>query len=80
MKAEFIEKYDRLKDLQPGEVAVSADREKIFVCAYVPNAQGDDSHKAFFDLNSPRDQYVHQQDMDQKIRKLERGDVFVFTV
>lgn len=80
MDAEYIEKYDMLKDLKPGEVAVSANREKLFVCVWVPNADNTDSHRAVFDLNDPYNQYGFKQNMNQKIKKLERGDKFVFTI
>ncbi len=80
MEAEYIEKYDKLRDLQPGQVAVSANREKLFICVWAPNQGRSDSHKTIFDLRDPTNQYVFHQDMNQPIKKLERGDKFIFTV
>jgi len=80
MKAEYLEKYDMLKDMTPGSVAVSADREKLFICVYVPNKERNDSHIAVVDLNNSCDQYVHKENMNQQIRILSHGDKFVFTV
>lgn len=80
MEAKYIEKYDTIADMKAGDVAVSKDRSQLFICIYVSNDNHDDSHLAVIDLNDPYNQYVNKLDTKTKIKKLERGDRFVFTV
>lgn len=85
MKAEFIEKYDRLFDMSVGDIAVSSDRESIFICAHGTPIEKDKdgkrySVKVIVDLNSLFEQYLGDHFGTVKIKKLERGDQFVLTV
>jgi hypothetical protein len=80
MKAEYLERYDELNTLRPGDVAVSKDRGKLFLCLWVPNADGTDCHVAIVDLDNPCHQYVHKLDLNQPVRKLAIGDKFLITV
>ena len=81
MKSHYVEKYDKLSDLHPGQLAVSKDRENLYLCLWVPAENGEkDSFKAIIDLNNPTDQYVYNLNQDQPVKILSSGDKFVITV
>lgn len=79
MEAEFIEKYDKLSDMKPGDVAVSKDRTKFFVCGWHRDKLMDKGVPAILDVNNLHDQYSDKRDMSQPIKILDRGDRFVFS-
>ena len=81
MKSHFVEKYDKLRGLRPGQLAVSQDRENLYLCVWVPAEDGKkDSYKAIIDLNNPTDQYIYNLIFDQPVKILATGDKFVMTV
>lgn len=81
MEAHYIESYDKLSELKPGQLAVSKDRESLYLCTWAP-AKGDikDSYLAIIDLNNPTDQYIYNLNLEQPVKILSRGDKFVMTV
>lgn len=82
MKAEFIESYSMLKDMKPGDMAISKDRSQFFVCGYgknFPEPAPGGCYQAIFDLNNLRDQYVDKLDTNQPVKILQQGDRFVIT-
>ncbi len=85
MKAEFLEKYDRLLDMTTGSIAVSHDRERIFVCAQGTPVEKDREGKRYpikviIDLNNLHEQYLGDSFTSIRIKKLEQGDKFLITV
>ena len=79
MNVEFNENYSKLSDLEPGQVAVSKDREKFFVCGYCFDKLTSKNIRVILDMNDLSDQYVDKRDMGQPIRILKFGDKFVCT-
>ena len=77
MNTEFIEKYDKLSDMKPGQVAISKDREKFFVCGWgCPQGSAKPVH-IILDMNNLHNQYPDKRDMSQEIKILVQGDKFV---
>lgn len=83
MKSKFIEKYDKLKDMNIGDVAVSSDRERLFICAYGLACYADGAvkrtEKVIIDLNNLHEQYLDNK-LNLDIRGLEKGDKFIFEI
>lgn len=77
MKAEFLEKYVKLSDMMPGEMAISKCREKFFVCGYYYNKLKTGNDISILELNDLQNQYTDRRDMDQPVLILKRGDRFV---
>ncbi len=77
MKAEFLEKYETLGSLLCGDLAVSKDRSKLFLCLWIPNADMSDCYKGVIELTDPHNQYIHKLEMEQPVRKLVRGDKYL---
>jgi hypothetical protein len=81
MDAQYLESYNKLSDLHPGQLAASKDRKSLYLCVWVPALHGaKDSYKAIIDLTNPTDQYVYNINMDQPVKILSTGDKFVITV
>jgi len=78
MEIEFIEKYEVLKDLEPGEIAVSKDRQSLFLCARVNEKEFD--LVTFINLSRLYMQSHEEGDINQPVRKLKKGDKFVITL
>ena len=78
MKFRFEEEYQRVVDMKPGDVAISVDREVIYICAWVPNTAKTDCHKAVIKLSKLTDQYVHKLDYTESVKILNPGDKFYF--
>lgn len=76
--AEFVEKHDRISDMRPGDIAVSLDRKRLFVCAYLPDKNS--NAYTFFDLKKLDDWYLHRVTPDTPLRLLAKGDKFIVTV
>ena len=79
MNVEFNENYSKLSDLEPGQVAVSKDREKFFVCGYYYDTLISKNKTVIMDMNDLDNQYLDNRDMGQPIRILKFGDKFVCT-
>jgi hypothetical protein len=77
MKAQLKEKYSRLSDMNPGEVAVTADRKSVFICTYIWNKDTGTNNVGFVNLNYPADQYTDKLDLTQPVRICVQGDEFV---
>ena len=67
-------------ELRPGEVAVSKDRKRTYLCCWVPDQSRNDCYPAIIDLANPTDQYIHKTDLDQPVKIIPIGDRFVVTV
>lgn len=80
MEAQYIECYDKLSSMKPGDIAVSRDRESIFICGHHYNKLKKDDEKVILNLNKLYDQYSDSWNLDQPIRKLKKGDVFEIRV
>lgn len=80
MNAEYQERYNKLSELRPGQIAVSKDRKSIFLCGRGKTASGWNSDLTVLDLNSMETEHAGQFDMDQPVRKLKKGDKFTITV
>lgn len=76
METIFIEEYQKLSDMKPGDMAVSKNRESFFVCG---NYFTTENLPVIFDLNDLANQYTDKRDMDQPIKILTHGDRFVST-
>lgn len=80
MKAEFIEKYIALEEMQPGDVAVSKDRKSVYVCGRFAATflDGEKGYPAVYnvvlDLNNLYDQYIDQRDVKKQVKLLKSGD------
>lgn len=77
MEAKFIEKYSLLKEMQPGDIAVSKDRKKFFVCGQYYDKEKKENIKNILNLNDLRDQYSDSWNMNTDIRLLKIGDKIV---
>lgn len=80
MKAQFVERYDSLEDLKFGEIGVSKDRSRIFVCGYLLNKKDNIFEKAILELNNLGNQYLDKVDMKQPIKKLQTGDKLLLEI
>ncbi|MCK5027856.1 MAG: hypothetical protein KAS07_05550, partial [Candidatus Pacebacteria bacterium] len=65
MEAEFIEKYDKLSDMGLGDIAVSKDRERFFVCGRIATEEKKEI-KVILDINNLWGRYG-EWDMEQPI-------------
>ena len=77
MKAKFIERYDKLSEMNIGNIAVSADRSKIFICCHAYDIESACTRKVIINLNDLHGQYCDKWDMNQQIKKLVKGDKFL---
>jgi hypothetical protein len=77
MEVEVIEKYDKLRDLRPGQMAVSKDRQKVFACAHVM-IRGNPMPQVF-ELTDLRSQYPDKIDKEQPVRVLGEGERILIT-
>ena len=75
--AEYIEKFDHVGDMKPGDVAVTIDRERLLVCAYLPDKNSNGT--VIIDLKDLQDQYLHNLKPKDRIRFLAKGDKYVVT-
>ena len=80
MKVEFIEKYTKLSDLKPGQVAVSKNRNRFFVCGHYFCNFKKENISVVLDINALHDQYPDRWDMDQLVKVLDYDDAFLCTV
>ena len=80
MNAEFIESYNMLSDLKPGDVAVSKDREKCFVCGSRRDEDSGMNVSVILEINSLYNQYPEKRDMSQPVKILGKGDKFNFSI
>lgn len=78
MKAQFIEKYQTLEDMKPGDVAVSKDRKKVYICAYHYNFLKKDNERTIIDINNLYEQYTDHRTMTEPVKFLKIGDKFYF--
>lgn len=78
MKSEFIEKYEALSDMQSGDVAVSKNRERFFICGIYYCPLKKQNIKVIHDMNNLNDQYSETRDLSQPVKILKGGDKFVF--
>lgn len=78
MEAQFIEKYAKLSDMKPGDVAVSKDRTKFFVCGLHHDKLMKKNIPVILDVNELYNQYTDKRDMNHPVRILVKGDKFVF--
>lgn len=79
MKTVFHELYTKLGDMKPGEIAVSKDREKFFVCSYHYNTLKKCNEVAIADMNDLTNQYTDRRDINQPVSILKSGDKFTCT-
>lgn len=77
MDIEFVEKYKKLSDLQPGQCATSKDRKSFFVCGYYHCSFMKKNIPVIHDLNALYHQYPEKRDMNQPIKILGSGDKFI---
>ncbi len=77
METEFVEKYQQLKDMVPGDIAVSKDRNKFYICGF--HMVYNNNKPLILDLNNLTNQYTDKRDMNELIRMLKPGDKFVST-
>jgi uncharacterized Fe-S cluster-containing MiaB family protein len=80
MNAEFIESYNQLSDLKPGDVAVSKDRERCFVCGYHIDAESGLNVEVILEVNHLYNQYTDKRDNSQPVKILGTGDKFIFSI
>ncbi len=77
MKSVFVESYQTLADMKPGDVAVSKDRAHVYVCGNHYDEKSKVSQRTILDMN---DLYYEsgERDMSTKIKILKTGDKFDF--
>lgn len=80
MKAEFREAYNKLSDMMPGDVAVSKDRKRFFVCGWRHCIFAKDNVEVVLEVNELNNQYPDKRDMSQPVKILKNGDKFVCEV
>ncbi|PHR58768.1 MAG: hypothetical protein COA47_10205 [Robiginitomaculum sp.] len=80
MHTEFQEKYTRLGDMVPGDIAVSKDRKCFFVCSYHYNFLKKGNEYAITDVNNLYNQSPDNRDMNQPVKILKQGDKFTCTI
>lgn len=78
IKTELVEKYDKLKDLESGDIAVSKDRKDIFICGYAIFGSAK-PQRVVLKLNDLKDQHPDKWDVHQDVKKLIEGDKFIIT-
>lgn len=76
MNVEFIEKYNKLSDMKPGDTATSKDRESFFVCGHHYDHVKKHNVTVILDLNNLHDQYSDDRDLSQPVKILDSGDQF----
>ncbi|GEM_PF-6873305 len=77
MDVEFIEKYEKLSDMKPGDTATSKDRKSFFVCGLQYDTLKKQNVKVILDLNNLCDQYTERRNMNQPVQILKSGDKFL---
>lgn len=77
MKSTFTEAYQTLDDMAPGDVAVSKDRTKVYICGNHYDPVSKVTQRTILDMN---DLYYEsgQRDMTAKVKILMLGDKFDF--
>lgn len=78
MKSQLIEKYQILKDMKPGDVAVSKDRKKVYVCTHHYNFLKKDNERIIINMNDLYEQCSDHRIMTEPIKILRTGDKFYF--
>lgn len=73
----FQEHYTQLGDMKPGDIAVSKNRERFFVCGYHYDKIRLSFEKVIFDMNDLSNQYTESMDMEQPVKILKAGDKFI---
>jgi hypothetical protein len=77
LKSTFIESYQTLKDLKPGDVAVSKDRAHVYICGNHYDPATRVSSHTILDLNDLSYE-SGERDLSTKIKILKLGDKFNF--
>ncbi len=77
MKSTFIESYQTLGDMRPGDVAVSKDRAHVYICGNHYDPVSKVTQITILDLN---DLYYESgaRDKSTKVQMLQSGDKFDF--
>ena len=77
MKSTFIENYQTLDDMKPGDIAVSKDRAHVYVCGHHYDDETKVTRRTILDLN---DLYYESgaRDLTAKVKILLPGDKFDF--
>jgi hypothetical protein len=79
MKVTIVEPTIKLRDLKPGEIAVSPDRKDVFACANFTSLDGKIASLAIFKLNSLTCQYQDNWDYDRPVVKITGHNVILST-
>lgn len=77
MEVTFVEKYNKLSDMEEGQVAVSKNREEFFVCGHHYCKTLKCNKKIILNVNKLWDQCTEKIDMEQPVKILKSGDKFI---
>ena len=80
MEVQFVEKYNKLSDIEEGQTAVSKDRKEFFVCGHHYCTTLKLNKKVILNVNRLFNQYTEDIDLDQPVKILKHGDKFVCEV
>jgi hypothetical protein len=78
MKSQFIEMYQTLDNMKPGDIAVSKDRTSVYVCGIHFDPLTKESQRTILDMNDLYYNSAGGRDLTAKVKILVAGDKFNF--